>query len=99
MRARLVRLVAVVKDEDALGDEEEHEPRTDDRERVTRLESPKRLRQHVEKRNGDDDTAGQRNHSRQLGAQAECEQAACERREDGDACERNRDPGQLNASS
>src|SRR5262249_31863511 len=95
MRARLVRLVAMMEDEDALGEEKEHEAHADDCERVPRLEKPKRLRKHVEERNGDDDAAGQGNHRRQFAAQAEREEAACERGEDRDPCERYRDPGQM----
>jgi hypothetical protein len=96
--ARLVRLVAVMEDKEALGEEEEHEPRADDRERVARLEKPKCLRQDVEERNGNDDAAGQRNDRRQFAAQAEREQTACESREHGDPRERNCDPGHRKAS-
>ena len=94
MCARLVRLVAMVEDQQALGEEEEHEPRADDREGVPRLENPKCLGQHVEERNRNDDAAGQRDDRRQFAAQAKREEAACEGRENGDARERNRDPGQ-----
>jgi hypothetical protein len=89
----------MVQDDGALGDEEQHEPRADDRERIARLENPKRLRQDVEERDGHDDAAGQGNHRRQFAAQAEREEAACERGEDRDPRERDCDPGQRNASS
>jgi hypothetical protein len=40
---RLIGLVAVVEDEDTLGEEEKHEARADERECVARLEKLERL--------------------------------------------------------
>ena len=70
-----------MKDEGSLGEEEEHEPRPDEGERVARFESLQRLGQDVEERNGNDDAAGQGNRRHQF-----------ERREDGDPRERYGDP-------
>ena len=79
--------------DEALGDEEEEETAADDRKRVTGLlERPKRLGKDVEERDRNDDATGERDQARQFPPQAECEQAAGERRKDGDAGKRDRDP-------
>jgi hypothetical protein len=95
MGARLIRLVAVMENQDTLGEEEEHEACADEREGVARREKLERLRQDVEECNGDHDAAGEGDQSRQLGPQTKGEEAACQRREDGDSGERNCDPDQM----
>ena len=77
VRPGLVRLVAVMKDEDALSHEEEEEAGADDRERVSRIvQRPKRLRKDVEEGDRDDDAAGERDQRRQLPTQAQREETA-----------------------
>ena len=98
MRPRLLGLVTVVEDEEALRDEEEEKPGADDRERVARIpERPERLRKDVEERDRDDDASGKGDQCRQLSSQAQCDQTARERREDGDAGKRYGDPRRRDA--
>ena len=61
VRARLLRLVAVVQDERALREEEAEEARADEPGDPLRVaDGLDRLRQHVEERDGDDDPARER---------------------------------------
>ena len=87
-----VRIVAVVKHQGALGEEEGEE--ADGHERggplgVADLVDP--LRQHVEESDGDDDPAGQRDHRRQRVREAQRDPPADQRRDHGQPGEGNRD--------
>ena len=70
--ARLLGGVAVVQDEQPLGEEEADEPGADERPHAVRVvEDLDRLRQDVEQRDRDDDTARERDRRREVAAQAE----------------------------
>src|SRR5581483_1082662 len=80
VRPRLLRLVTVVEDEQALGEEEREEARADERRHPTRVaDRVDRLRQHVEERDRDDDPAAERDQRVDPAAEPERERAAEER--------------------
>src|SRR4030095_11979829 len=94
MSLRLLRLVAVVKDEIAVGDQEEDEAAGhESRDPMSIPAGLERLREQLEQRNCDDDSAGERDRRLQAAAKAKCDAAAHEGRDDGEARERYRDPG------
>ncbi len=94
VRARLLLLVAVVEDEHALGQEEEQEARAGDGGRAPgAADRVERLGQDVEQRHRDDDAAGQGDQRLEVAMEPQGEQAAEQRRDDGDARERNCEPG------
>ena len=86
-------VVAVVEHERALCEEEEDEAGADEQADAVRVaDGLDRLGQHVEERHRDDDTAGERDRGRELPRHAEGDDAAGQRREDGHASQRDRDP-------
>ena len=94
VRPRLLGLVAVVEDEHAFDEEEADEPGTDERHHAARrVDQVERLRQDVEERDRDDDAAGERDHRRELLAQAERDEPAEHRRDRGRDRERDGEPG------
>ena len=94
MRLRLLRIVSVVQDEVSVGDEEEDEPRADERhDPVLVPDRIEGLRNEVEERDGNDDAARERDRRLQLPMQAQTQAAAGERRDDRQTGQRDRDPG------
>ena len=90
---RLLGLVAVVQDDQPLGEEEREKAHADEPcDALGVVHRLDRLRQHVEERHRDDDPAGERDQRHQLAVQPECDQAAGQRRDDGDGREGNGEP-------
>ena len=99
VRASLLGGIAVVQDEQPLGEEEADEPGAHERPHAVRVvEDLDRLRQDVEQRHRDDHTARERDRRGEVAAQAERRETPAEGREDGDEREGDRDPGHLAAT-
>jgi hypothetical protein len=93
MRARLLRLVAVVQHECALGEEEADEAGAHQQPDPVRVaDGLDRLGEDVKERDGDDHAAGQRDRRRELPRQPQGDDAARERREHRQPRERDRHP-------
>jgi hypothetical protein len=91
--ACLFRLVAMMKDEHALGEEEREEAGADQPRDVPRVAHCfDRFREHVEERDCDDDPAGQRDQRAQVAPVSKRRESSDERRQGGQAGERDRDP-------
>ena len=97
---RLLGGVAVVQDEQPLGEEEADEPGAHEHPHPLRVvEDLDRLRQHVEQRDRDDDAAAVSAIAVvRSAAQAERSETPAEGREHGDEREGDRDPGHLSAT-
>ena len=94
MCASLLGLVAVVEDEQPLGQEEEKKACTDECADAFRVpDCVDRLREHVEESDSQDDPARERDQGRELAMQAQRDNASDERRGDHEQGRRNRDPG------
>src|SRR5215207_5947344 len=94
MRLRLLRIVSVMQDEVSVGDEEEDESRADERhDSVLVSNRIEGLRNEVEKGDGNDDAARERDRRLQLPMQTQTQAAAGECRDDRQTGQRDRDPG------
>jgi hypothetical protein len=91
--ASLRRLVTVMEHEEALDDEEEHEPGADERRHAACVPGCLEcLGDQVEECHGDDDPSRKRYRGLELAVQAKRERAADEGRGDCETGKRDRDP-------
>ena len=94
MSASLLGLVAVVEDEQPLGEEEDKEACSDERADAFRVpDCLDRLREDVEESDSEDDSARERDQGRELAMKPQRDHASEECRDDDEQGRRNRDPG------